>query len=114
VGFGEEVSKLGEKVDVHERRVRDPQLLDFALTDPNRSPDTVFEEPQRLTPVIDQRPSSIGEFHSPGIAHEQIDANLQFQMSDLARQCGLGNMQLLSRASKMQLIRYGNGAAELP
>jgi hypothetical protein len=114
MGFGEEVPELGKEMDVDKRRVRNAQLLDFPPTKPNGSPDAMFQEFQRLTAVIDQRFSGIGKFYSPRIAEEQIDPKLQFQLPDLARQCGLRNMQLLSRASKMQLIRYRNGAADLP
>jgi hypothetical protein len=47
VGFGAEVSKLGEEVDVDKRRGRNTQLLDFPPTNPNGSPDAMFEELQR-------------------------------------------------------------------
>ena len=61
-----------------------------------------------------KQPPVGGKRDAPGCADEQVAAELVLERTDLRRQRGLRDVQLLGRSTEVQLLRHGEEVAQVP
>ena len=65
----------------------------------------LFAQAKELWPAVEQEPAGFGELEVMGRPVEQLDAKLLLELSHLAAQCRLRDVQACGRAREFSLLR---------
>ncbi len=68
---------------------------------------------QNMHGMFVEQPSGLGQPQGPGVAVEQLDADLVLELADLAAQRRLGDVEDLGRAGEVPLIGDGDEVAKV-